>query len=315
MGLSLDQLLLIRQVHLADVAVVRRGRTGRWDRPDADAIVSDDPSSAVGVRVADCAPVLLADRRRGAVGAVHAGWRGTFQEAAAAGVEAMTREFGSEPRDLVAAIGPCLGPCCGEVGPEVVEAFREAGHGEDRVGRWFVTGPSGRPVPRPVASQCRSARSGRARGGQHPRGAAVHEDARRSAAFVSRGRGPGRSNGGSHQSQGVGRGSTGFRKVPQGSARFCSAGFCRVLQGSARFSPQRNHRTGIAQHKCRGRRRRLPPFSGSATVWSPVVLKPHVEHRVVLPIHPRDAALLAEFIPEPIHTLSLRVVRADRPNA
>ena len=145
MGLSLDQLLLIRQVHLADVAVVRRGRTGRWDRPDADAIVSDDPSSAVGVRVADCAPVLLADRRRGAVGAVHAGWRGTFQEAAAAGVEAMTREFGSEPRDLVAAIGPCLGPCCGEVGPEVVEAFREAGHGEDRVGRWFVTGPSGRP--------------------------------------------------------------------------------------------------------------------------------------------------------------------------
>lgn len=145
MGLRLEQLLLIRQVHRADVAVVRRGRTGRWDRPDADVIVSNDPSSAIGVRVADCVPVLLADRRRGVVGAVHAGWRGTVQEAAAAGVEAMTREFGSEPEDLMAAIGPSLGPCCGEVGPEVVEAFRDAGHGEDRIERWFTTGPSGRP--------------------------------------------------------------------------------------------------------------------------------------------------------------------------
>jgi YfiH family protein len=145
MGLGVERLFLIRQVHRTDVAVVRRDRTGRWDRPDADAIVSDDPSSAVGVRVADCAPVLLADRRRGAVGAVHAGWRGTLQEAAAAGVEAMTREFGSDPEDLMAAIGPCLGPCCGEVGPEVVIAFREAGHGENRIGRWFATGPSSRP--------------------------------------------------------------------------------------------------------------------------------------------------------------------------
>ena len=144
-GLPLEQLFLIRQVHRADVAVARRGRTGRWDRPDADAIVSNDPSNAIGVRVADCAPILLADRRGGAVGAVHAGWRGAVQEAAAAGVEAMTREFGSAPRDLIAAIGPCLGPCCGEVGPEVVEAFREAGHSKDRIARWFAPGPSGRP--------------------------------------------------------------------------------------------------------------------------------------------------------------------------
>jgi YfiH family protein len=144
-GLPLEQLFLIRQVHRAEVAVARRGRTGRWDRPDADAIVSDDPSNAIGVRVADCAPILLADRRGGAVGAVHAGWRGAVQEAAAAGVEAMMREFGSAPGDLVAAIGPCLGPCCGEVGPEVVDAFREAGHGRDRIARWFAPGPSGRP--------------------------------------------------------------------------------------------------------------------------------------------------------------------------
>ena len=310
MGLSLDQLLLIRQVHLADVAVVRRGRTGRWDRPDADAIVSDDPSSAVGVRVADCAPVLLADRRRGAVGAVHAGWRGTFQEAAAAGVEAMTREFGSEPRRSGGGNRSV---------PRAVLWRSRTGSGGSVPGggtrrgsdRALVCHRTVRPpVPRPVASQCRSARSGRAGGGQHPRRAAVHEDARGRAAFVSRGRGPGGSNGGSHQSQGVGRGSTGFHKVPQGSVR-------RVLQGSARFSPQRlaNHRTWNRPAHVPGEAPPPPPFFGSATVRSPVVLKPHVEHRVVLPIHPRDAALLAEFIPEPIHALSFRVVRTDRPNA
>lgn len=144
-GVSLDRLLLIRQVHRADVAVARAGRRGDWTRPEADAIVSDDRSSAIGVRVADCAPILLADRRRPVVGAVHAGWRGTVQRAAAAGVEAMTREFGTRPEDLIAAIGPCLGPCCGEVGPEVVETFRSAGHGEDRIARWFAAAPSGRP--------------------------------------------------------------------------------------------------------------------------------------------------------------------------
>lgn len=140
-----DRVLLIRQVHRADVAVARRGRVGPWTRPEADVIVSDDDRSAIGVRVADCAPILIADRRRGVVGAAHAGWRGTVQRAAAAAVAALRNEFGSEPADLVAAIGPCLGPCCGEVGPEVVQSFRDAGHGDAAIARWFSTGPSGRP--------------------------------------------------------------------------------------------------------------------------------------------------------------------------
>jgi len=139
-----SQLLLIRQVHRAGVAVARRGRTGPWARPEADVIVSDDELSAIGVRVADCAPVLLADRRTGAVGAAHAGWRGTVQDAAGAAVRAMTCELASDPGDLVAAIGPCLGPCCGEVGDEVPQAFAEAGHDTERLGRWFSRGPSGR---------------------------------------------------------------------------------------------------------------------------------------------------------------------------
>jgi YfiH family protein len=146
MAVGTADVLLIRQVHRADVAVVRRGRNGSWPRPEADAIVSDDPTAAIGVRVADCAPILIADRTPGGpVAAVHAGWRGTVQRAAVSGVRRLTVEFGSNPADLIAAIGPCLGPCCGEVGGEVVEAFREAGHPASDVDAWFSPGPSGRP--------------------------------------------------------------------------------------------------------------------------------------------------------------------------
>ena len=129
-GVGRSHVLLISQVHRADVAVVRRERRPGWARPEADVIVSDDPASAIGVRVADCAPILLADRRLRVVGAAHAGWRGTAQDAAGAAVRAMTREFGCQPGDLTAAIGPCLGPCCGEVGDEVPDAFKTAGYDE-----------------------------------------------------------------------------------------------------------------------------------------------------------------------------------------
>jgi YfiH family protein len=144
MRVERDHILLVSQVHRADVAVARRNRVNAWVRPEADVMVSDDPSSAIGVRVADCAPVLLADRRTHAVAAVHAGWRGTVQRAATAAVEALQKEFGSNPPDLIAAIGPCLGPCCGEVGDEVVQAFRDAGHDSTAIARWFSAGPSGR---------------------------------------------------------------------------------------------------------------------------------------------------------------------------
>ena len=140
MGVALNQVLLIRQVHGATAAVARHGRQDAWIRPEADVIVSDDPSAAIAVRVADCAPVLIADRRLRVVGAAHAGWRGAVRRAAIAAVQAMRDCFGSAPEDLVAAIGPCLGPCCGEVGPDVVEAFRKAGHSSDFLARWLVPG-------------------------------------------------------------------------------------------------------------------------------------------------------------------------------
>lgn len=138
-----ERLLLVRQVHGTSAAIVRRDTKG-WERPEADIIVSDDPDVAIGVRVADCAPILIVDERRGAVAAVHAGWRGAAARAGQIAVQRMCVEFGSHPANLVAAIGPCLGQCCGEVGPDVVQAFRAAGAVEDELGRWFAPGAGDR---------------------------------------------------------------------------------------------------------------------------------------------------------------------------
>jgi polyphenol oxidase len=138
------RLLLVRQVHGTSVAVARRGDDSIWHRPTADIVISDDPDVAVGVRVADCAPILMADARTGAAGAVHAGWRGTAARAAEQGVQAMTRAFASQPDDLIAAVGPCLGSCCGEVGPEVVEAFKNGGADQTSIERWFAPGAGDR---------------------------------------------------------------------------------------------------------------------------------------------------------------------------
>lgn len=144
LGVPADRLLLIKQVHGIHVAVKRAGQNPGWTRPEADVIVTADPLVAIGVRVADCAPVLLYDQVRGAVGGAHAGWRGTASGAAAAAVRAMRKEFGSHPVDLIAAIGPCLGACCGEVGPDVVEAFRAGGAGGASIAAWFTPGSGDR---------------------------------------------------------------------------------------------------------------------------------------------------------------------------
>lgn len=128
------------------MAVARRAKTAAWARPQADIIVSNDPAVAIGVRVADCAPVLLFDRRKNAVGAVHAGWRGAAADAAGATVRAMKKEFKSHPVDIVAAIGPCLRGCCGEVGPEVIEAFRAGGADARAIEAWFQPGKDDRSM-------------------------------------------------------------------------------------------------------------------------------------------------------------------------
>jgi hypothetical protein len=115
------------QVHGAAIARVRAA-----DAPSdlagvrADGLCSDRLDAAVAVFVADCIPALVADPRTGACAAVHAGWRGTLAGVLPAAVRALHEHFGARPEDLRVALGPAIGPCCFEVGPEVVEAF-EAG--------------------------------------------------------------------------------------------------------------------------------------------------------------------------------------------
>ena len=144
-GVPHERVRLLSQVHGNSIAVSRVGHAGVWKKPEADAVISDDRSVALAVRVADCAPILIADRHRGVAAAVHAGWRSTRQRIAVEAVSALRREFETNPADLVVAIGPCLGACCGEMGDEVVESFREAGHQDDRIERWFSRQPGGRP--------------------------------------------------------------------------------------------------------------------------------------------------------------------------
>ncbi len=88
-----------------------------------DGIVTDTPGLIVAVQVADCLPIILADPKRRAVGVFHAGWRGTVKRIVEKGVGEMRKYFGSDPRNLVAAIGPGVRGCCYEVGEEVRTRF------------------------------------------------------------------------------------------------------------------------------------------------------------------------------------------------
>ena len=139
-----ENLLLIRQVHGADVAVAPPARPRPWNRPDADAIVSNDPTAALVVRVADCVPVLLSDETGRAVAAIHAGWRGTMKRAVIAGVSALQSRYGIRPERLIAAVGPSIGPCCYEVDESARQAFRDEGHHPAMLDRWFERRPRGK---------------------------------------------------------------------------------------------------------------------------------------------------------------------------
>ena len=114
-----DALATVRQVHgRAVLRVTAAGAAG-----DADGLATDRQGLMLGVLTADCVPVLLVDTQLRAVAAVHAGWRGTATGIVGAAVQAMQDQFGSEPEDLLATVGPSIGPCCYQVGEELREHF------------------------------------------------------------------------------------------------------------------------------------------------------------------------------------------------
>jgi len=138
MHVSAAQLVRVHQVHRAEVVIAEEVRGGR---PEADIIVSRDHMLALAVQAADCIPLLLADRGTGAVAAAHAGWRGLAAGVPAEAVASLSREFGSRPADVVAAIGPAIGACCYEVGGDVRDRFEGAGARSGQLARWFLTAP------------------------------------------------------------------------------------------------------------------------------------------------------------------------------
>lgn len=129
LGFGIDDLVLTRQTHSDIVRVVtRQDCSGCFHRdyPECDALVTNTPGVALTVFTADCTPILFHDPVTGAVGAAHAGWRGTASAIAVKTVEAMVRQFGCKPENIRAAIGPNIGFCHFETDADVPEAMLAA---------------------------------------------------------------------------------------------------------------------------------------------------------------------------------------------
>jgi YfiH family protein len=120
LGASGLPLIALKQFH-SDV--VHSFDTAPTDPCRGDATITDRPNLLLAVQTADCVPILLVDPKKRAVAAIHAGWRGTLARIAAKTIGKMQMHFGTNPPDLLAAIGPSIGPCCYEVGTEVATQF------------------------------------------------------------------------------------------------------------------------------------------------------------------------------------------------
>jgi YfiH family protein len=140
LGIPPDHVRTVWQVHSAEVVVVNGKQPQAWPPPQADIIITQQPGLGLAMRFADCVPVLLYDPIRRVVGMAHAGWRGTVQHAGRVAVQAMCDSFGCDPADIIAGIGPSIGPCCYEVGPEVVAEVTAAFGGADGL---IASGPGG----------------------------------------------------------------------------------------------------------------------------------------------------------------------------
>ena len=133
------------QVHDCRVAVIDRPDMTRQDLEGYDAFVTTLAGVAIGVRTADCVPVLLYDPVARVVAAVHAGWKGTVLHISRKAISLMCSRFGCRPSDMRSAIGPAIGPDSFQVGEEVVAKFAAAGFPMESVSSWRGPG-DGRPM-------------------------------------------------------------------------------------------------------------------------------------------------------------------------
>lgn len=147
--IGFDPMRLVRtgQVHEADVFRVTEEHAGmgrNWQVPIAgtsDAMITNEPYLPIMTLHADCLPLLMCDPERGVVAAVHAGWRSTVMDIAGATVRSFVHDFGSRPEDILAFLGPAIGGCCNEVGPEVTTAWRAQARDLGALAELAVTRP------------------------------------------------------------------------------------------------------------------------------------------------------------------------------
>lgn len=110
------KLITARQIHSSRVMKVRKN----WeDRLICDGLLTEDRGLFIGVKTADCLPILILEKKKKALGAIHAGWRGTLKGVVLEGVKRMEEEFELNPGELIAILGPCISVCCYEIGLDV----------------------------------------------------------------------------------------------------------------------------------------------------------------------------------------------------
>jgi len=122
LGCGPGQLVQVRQISSANVILVNEPMDAIYQ---ADAMITNTPGLLMLMRFADCVPILFVDPTKNAVGIAHAGWRGTVEQVSYHAVCAMENNFGTNPSDLFAAIGPSIGPCHYEVGADVIERVKD----------------------------------------------------------------------------------------------------------------------------------------------------------------------------------------------
>lgn len=118
-------LVTANQIHSADVRLIRDSKDANSEPTACDALTANLPKILLAVQTADCMPILLIDNRTRAFAAIHAGWRGTLGRIVARTLERMQLSFDTRSEDILAAFGPAIGPCCFEIGPEVIEQFEQ----------------------------------------------------------------------------------------------------------------------------------------------------------------------------------------------
>ncbi len=131
LGFDIETLVLSKQVHKDHIVRVGKESCGSGifypaSYEDADALITNEKGVTLVAFFADCVPILLFDKEKNVLAVVHAGWRGTVLKIVLKTIQTMAHSFGSNPENILAAIGPSIHPCCYEIGSEVAQKFTEA---------------------------------------------------------------------------------------------------------------------------------------------------------------------------------------------